>query len=115
MAFGVTDENDKAVTLNTDHDLSTQTGSNIWVFNIDTGPMTNGSSTDAADELEITILTKCRSGGTERVAFRAYYTGAQSDAQKYSHPIPSNVSAKFRINQKAGVARTFPWKLYNLV
>lgn len=114
MAFGAITSGTQTATVGTTHDLSTQTGTNIFVLHVDLGPMTNGNSTDAADEVELTIQTKCLSSGTERIVYTAVFKGAQQQPQAYSIPIPSDVSCKFQLKQAAGVSRDFPWKIYGL-
>jgi hypothetical protein len=68
----------------------------------------------ALDVLTLKIKTKCRSGGTSRLAFSAVYANVQADLIKYSPPIPVDVEIVCTLTQDEGTSRDFPWSLLKL-
>jgi hypothetical protein len=120
MAFSVLHSGTQSsVTLNTAYILGNSgaayTSLNEYQLQVDCGAMTNGNSTDAADETQITVYYITLSSGTERVFFRAFYKGLQADPHKITIPCPSDISIKFELKQTAGVGRSYPWKVFGLV
>lgn len=108
MALAVVQQNTQAATVGTEHTLATETGSKVYVLVVDLGPLANG------DVVELTIYTKVRSTSTERVAYSASYAHAQVEPNKYSIPVPSDVSFKATLKQTAGTGRSFDWKLLSV-
>jgi hypothetical protein len=98
----------QAATIDTTHTLATDTASKVYVLAVDTVNMVAG------DIVELTLLTKCLTGGTERVAYRAIYAHAQAEPMKYSVPVPANISCKATLQQTDGTGRSFPWALLAL-
>lgn len=71
----------------------------------------------AGDVLELRIYQMVLTGGTRRVAYYAQWAGVQptDDLIKISVPISNELTdsgaLRFEINQAAGTARAFPWKV----
>lgn len=71
----------------------------------------------AGDVLELRIYQMVLTGGTRRVAYYGVWSGAQptDDLIKISVPISNELTdsgaLRFEINQDAGTARAFPWKV----
>jgi len=104
----------QAATVGVEHLLATVTSNKTLVFMVDANAMTNGNSTDAADELELKIETSVLSAGASRVAYLASFFGAQAEPILISVPVPSDIQSIFRLKQTAGVDRSFPWKVLGL-
>lgn len=98
----------QTATINTEHVLATDTTCKNYVLVVDTGNLANG------DTLELRLYTKVLSGGTERLVYLAVYVNAQGEPQKYSIPVPANISLKATLKQTAGTGRDFPWSLLSL-
>jgi hypothetical protein len=92
----------------TEQTLTTQTTSQTYVLVVETVNMANG------DEIELRIKTKCRSGGTSRLAFEATYRDAQAEPNKYSIPIPANIEIVATIKRTAGTDRSYIWAILSL-
>lgn len=92
----------------TEQVLTTDTSNKTYVFAIDTNAMAN------ADQIEIKIKTKILSGGTERIAYSVQYANVQGEPQKYSMPVPENISISVTLKRIAGTDRAYPWKLLSL-
>lgn len=92
----------------TEQVLATDTTNKTYVFAIDTNAMANG------DQIEIKIKTKILSGGTERIAYYVSYVNIQGQPQKYSMPVPENISISVTLKRIAGTDRAYPWKLLSL-
>lgn len=84
------------------------TSNKVLVLGVDTGAMVNG------DTIELRIYTKILSGGTERLAYYASYSHAQGEPNKYSIPVPADVSWKATIKRTAGSDRSYPWSQLSL-
>lgn len=92
--------------IGTEHTLGTAiTAAGIYQLVVDCTNMV------AADVLELRIYTKCKSGSTERLAFYATYSNAQNELNKYSVPLPADVSFKATLKQTAGTGRVFDWNI----
>lgn len=71
----------------------------------------------AGDVLELRVYQIVLTGGTRRVAYYGRWDGAQpaDDMIAISVPISNELtdsgSLRFELNQKAGTARAFPWKV----
>lgn len=98
----------QTATVNTEHTLATDTTNKTYVLVVDTGALVNG------DTLELRLYTIVLASGTERVAYMATYVHAQPDPQKYSVPVPADISLKATLKQTTGTGRSFPWKLLSL-
>ena len=88
--------------------LATDTTNKTYVLVVDTSNMA------VADVLELRIYTIALTAGAEQLAYSVAYQHAQSDAIKYSPPVPADISIKATLCQPAGTARAFPWKLLSL-
>lgn len=91
--------------ISTEHTLATSTAGYTFVLVVDTANLANG------DAVELRIYTKCKSGGTERLAYCRKYANAQEELIKYSPPVPADVSCKATLKQTAGTGRVFDWSL----
>ena len=85
--------------------LTTNTTNGTFCFEIDpTAVMVLG------DLLETTILTKTLTGGTEAPIWFDSCQDVQF-CKKVSPFVASDIEIQIKINQVAGTARAFPWKL----
>jgi len=93
--------------IDTEHELSQQTGVGVYVLNVDTSPL------QAGDTMEIRISTRCRATDTMQLAYVDTFSGAQAVPNWYSIPIPivSGGMIMCYIEQTAGVSRFIPWNL----
>ncbi len=98
----------QTATIGTEHILATDTTNKTYVLVVDTGAMVDG------DVLELRIYTIVLSAGTERVAYVIEYDNLQGEPQKYSVPVPADISFKATLKQTAGTGRAFPWKVLSL-
>jgi|SRR5262245_16758050 len=114
MALTIADENTQSAVVGNTYTLATITSSlpATFVLHVDLGPMTNGDSSNAADEFEVIISTIARSGGTERVARTLVFKGVQTEPQWYSEAFPVGYSIKFQLKDVAGQNRSIPWVVY---
>ena len=108
MALATIASGTQTATIGTEHTLDTDTTGKTYVLKVDTGAMVLG------DVLELRLKTIVLSGGTEREAYIAHYAHVQAQPQKYSVPIPEDISIKATLKQTAGTGRAFPWKLLSL-
>jgi hypothetical protein len=108
MALVTAAEGTQTATVSTEHTLSTKTDAGTYVLVVDCGNLANG------DVVELYLYTKVRSTSTERLAFSATYAHAQIEPNKYSIPVPSEVSIKATLKQTVGTGRSFDWKLLTL-
>ena len=83
----------------------------VYTLHVDTVNMVAG------DILELRVYQIILTGGIRHVAYYASYFGAQptDGLIKISVPIANELtdagSLRFELNQKAGTARAFPWKV----
>lgn len=105
MSITVIGSGTQAATISTEHDLATDTASHVYVLVVDAGAMVAG------DVVILRLYTKVLSGGTERLAYSATFAHAQGDPNKYSVPVPANISLRASLQQTAGTGRSFPWSL----
>lgn len=89
----------------TEQDLATDTTNKTVILVVDTGAMANG------DVVDLKLYTKVLDGGTERLAYQATYAHAQSEANKYSVPVPANIHLRATLKQVAGSNKAYPWAL----
>lgn len=91
--------------ISTEHTLATDITGQTYVLVVDCANLAMG------DTVELRVYTKCRSGGTERLAYLRSYTNTQGELIKYSVPIPADISCKATLTQTAGTGRVFEWSL----
>lgn len=97
--------------INTPETLLDVSAAGTYTLHIDTNTMAAG------DVLEIRIYQMVLTGGTRRVAYYGFWSGVQpaDDQIKISVPISNELTdsgaLRFEINQKAGTAHAFPWKV----
>lgn len=99
---------DQTCVISTEHTLATNTSGISVVLVLDLNALVNG------DVVEVRLYTKCRSGGTERVAYVRSFANAQAEPIKYSVPVPADISVKATLKQTAGTGRVVPWSLLQL-
>lgn len=95
----------QTASIGSEHTLATDTANHNYALAVDTGAMVNG------DTLELRLYTIVLSAGTERLAYLATYSNVQGQPQKYSVPVPADISIKATLKQTVGTGRSFPWKL----
>ncbi|MBV5305559.1 MAG: hypothetical protein J0652_02575 [Desulfobulbaceae bacterium] len=95
----------QTATISTVHALATSVVAGIYVLVVETTNMTAG------DTVIIKINTKVKSAETSRLAYTLTYTGAQTDLNKYSVPVPVDTEISCTLQQTAGTGRAFPWNL----
>ncbi len=108
MALFITAFGTQTATVTTEHTLSTVTGARTFTLTVDTSNMVYGATND---ELELKIKTKALTGGTERVAYYAYFVGAQDIPIKVSIPCPVAYTGTITLKQVAGTSRDFAWNI----
>lgn len=95
--------------IGTEHTLGVSiTAAGVYVLAVDTNAMVNG------DVLELRIKTKAKTGSTLRQAYSATYANVQSDANKFSVPVPVDTEITFTLKQTAGTGRGFDWNILAL-
>jgi len=94
----------------TEQTLITLTTNKTFLLSVDTGNMVNGET------IEVSIYTKCLTGGISRLAYFVSYSHVQGTPQKFSVPVPSDIEFKATLTQTAYVTayKTFPWKVLSL-
>lgn len=107
MPTSVASGNQTAV-VSTEHTLATDTTGRSYVLVVDLANLAMG------DVVELRLYTKCRSGGTERLAYLRSYAHTQGEPIKYSVPVPADISCKATLTQTAGSARQFEWSLLSI-
>lgn len=87
--------------------LGTTNDTTIGVFQIfiDLGAMTNG------DEIEIQVLEKALSGGTQRVVYSSVVSHAQDEPLWASPSLILYHGWQVQLRQITGTARSFPWSI----
>ncbi len=108
MALTVTANGTQTAVVGTEHTLSTLTGPKTFTLTVDTVNMVFAATND---EVELKIKTKALTGGTERLAYYAYFVGAQDMPIKISIPCPVPYTATVTLKQVAGTARNFDWNI----
>jgi len=103
--------------IGTEHTLSTQTDSGIYVL------VVNLKNMAAGDTLELRVLKKVLTGDAQHyLVFTASYANIQGDGADAgssakgevvvkSLPIESPFSVKFTLKQPAGTGRNFDWRV----
>lgn len=101
----------QTATVTTEHFLSSPNVAGVFTLHVDTVNMVAG------DVLELRVYQMVLTGGTQRVAYVATYSGAQptDDLIKVSVPISNELtdtnSLRFSLKQTFGTGRNFPWKV----
>lgn len=108
MTIFVTAFGTQTATVTTEHVLTTVSSAKTYTLTVDTSNMVYGATND---ELELRIKTKALTGGTERVAYYAYFLGAQDIPIRISIPVPVAYTASFTLKQTAGTSRNFDWNV----
>lgn len=98
--------------VGTEQTLVTDTTNKTYVLVVDTAAMVATAGT--ADEVELRIFTIALSGGTERLAYFAVFTGPQATPIKYSVPVPADISFRATLKQTVGATHAYPWKVLAL-
>lgn len=102
----------KTTTVGTTPDeLTNSQADETFILVVDTAAMVIGDGSNQRDSLIMYVETKILNGGTYRICTKGHANGPQIMPVKISPPIPSNIDARFYINQPTGVARSFPWKV----
>lgn len=98
----------QTASIDTEHTLATITAAGVYILVVDTANMVNG------DIVTFRLKTKCRSTDTSRLAFSVTYSHVQSEPNKYSVPVPSDVELIATLEQTDGTGRAFPWSVLNV-
>lgn len=88
--------------------LSDNTTNKSFVFEFDTSPMLLG------DIIVLEVITKIRTGSPPNRAYGVMYSHKQGDPNKYSVPVPSDISYTATMLQSGGTGRTYDWKVVSL-
>lgn len=94
--------------LGTEEDLATSVTGKTYVLVVDTANLTG------TEVLDLRLYAIVLAAGTERLAYRATYVGAQGAPIKYSVPVPANISIRATITQTNGTLRAFAWSLLSI-
>ncbi len=68
----------------------------------------------AGDVIELYTYVKAISGSTARVAWKAYFAGAQGVPNYQSPPVPAPYSVEFKLKQPTGSARNVDWAIFSI-
>jgi hypothetical protein len=105
MSLTLSDSGTTTPVVNTPSTLLTDTNNGVFEFSIDTTNMVLG------DLLLVQINTICLSGGSQLLVWEAFYQHSQLCPLKKSPWVGSDQSIQVVINQTAGTARAFAWKM----
>jgi hypothetical protein len=106
MAVSVSSSGSQLVVVATEHLLRSDTAAGCYELHIDANAMIAG------DTIVIRLKELCIPGGTLRSALYATFTGAIAEPNiKVLGPAAFDLGVSATIQQTAGTARTFPWKL----
>jgi hypothetical protein len=108
MALTSVGSGTQTATLDTEHTLDTETDPGVYVLVVDMANLANG------DVVILRLKTKCKTGGTSRLAYQATYANVQGDPNKYSIPVPIDTELVATLEQTDGTGRDFPWNLLKL-
>lgn len=108
MALGVAATGTQTATVGTEHSLATITTGKTLVLVVDAANMALG------DVLRLRIYVKAVSGGTERLAYDAWFAHAQADPVKISLPVPAHAHFRATLTQTAGTGRSYDWTVLSL-
>jgi hypothetical protein len=101
--------------IGTEHFLTSPNVAGTFTLHVDAVNMVAG------DTLELRIYQMVLTAGTQRVAYKIEYIGAQptDDLIKISVPISNELTdanaLRFSLKQTAGTGRNFPWKVLKYV
>ncbi len=95
----------QVTTVGTEHTLATNTSGVTFVLSVDLNALA------AADVVELRLYTKVKSSSTERLAWCRHYKGVQQEPNKYTIPIPADVSLRATLKQVVGTSVTIDWSL----
>lgn len=99
----------QTATVGTEHTLGVAVvAAGVYVLVVDTNALANG------DVLELRLKTKAKGSSTERLAYFVTYAHVQSEANKYSVPVPVDAQLSCSLKQTAGTSRVFDWNLLSL-
>jgi len=102
-------EGTQVAIVGTEQTLTDQVSvSRTFVVVVDTSALMSG------DILALKIYTKARFTSVLNVAYYATFSGAQAQPNKYSVPVPADIEMKATLEQTAGTARSFDWKVLAL-
>lgn len=102
-------EGTQAAVVGTEHFLiSDNNVVGVFVFECDTRSMLN------SDSLELRIITKIRSTSVPNLAYIGMYINVQGDPNKYSVPVPTDISYSATLKQTQGTGRSFDWKVISV-
>ena len=111
MAISAHATGTQTATVGTEHFLTSPNVAGTFTLHVDTVNMV------ALDVVEFRIYQMVLTGGTQRVAYFAAYSGAQhaDDLIKISVPISNELtdtnSLRFSLKQAFGTSRSYPWKV----
>lgn len=105
MGLSVVGSGTQAATISTEHSLTQQTTTGIFVLEVDVSAMQSG------DTLILRLKDKVLSGGASGITQQATLTGVQDVVHWRSDAIPVDVEIVATLLQSAGVGRSYPWKL----
>lgn len=105
MAIASVGDGSQTATIDTEHTLDTETTAGVYVLCVDLANLANG------DTVVLRIKTKCRSGGTSRLAWLASYSHVQVCNNVYSVPVVADIECLATLEQTDGTGRAFPWSL----
>lgn len=94
--------------ITTEHTLATRTDGKTYVLALDFNASVTG------DVFEIRAKTKVLTGSTAREAYLDTISGAQTQPNYYSLPIPAPWSVAFTIKQTAGTGRVVDYSIMSL-
>lgn len=106
----VTASGTQAATVGTEHTLTTQTTSGVYVL------VVNCQSLAAGDTVELRLKMKTASFSGSQTVYKAVYSGAQGsdDLVKISLPLPITHQLDATLKQTAGTGRSYDWELVAL-
>ncbi len=108
MTWILSDSGTTTPTVGVETTLATDTNNGTFVLEVETTNMVLG------DLLEIRVYTITLAAATLTQAWKGTYQHPQINNHKISPPIASDQSIKCTINQTAGTARSFPWKMLRI-
>ena len=87
---------------------TTDTTDGVYQVFIDVSALANAATSDA---IEIQILEKAASAGTQRIIFESYLVGAQDEPIWVSPSFILMHGWQVQMKQTAGTARSFDWSI----
>ncbi len=108
MTWILSDSGTTTPTVGVETTLATDTNNGTFVLEVETTNMVLG------DLLEIRVYTITLAAAALTQAWKGTYQHVQINNHKISPPVASDQSIKCTINQTAGTARSFPWKMLRI-